>query len=164
MSPGPPPKKDAERRRRNKTAGNDGSLSYLPADVVTLPDIPVDVPEADCDWHPIAVQLWEAQKKSGQSMWMEPSDWAMFYLMCESISRDLNPQVVGTTDDGEILRDYIPLKGASLGAYLKGFASLLVTEGDRRRLRIELERDRRAEEAQSATVTDITQNRSELFG
>ena len=156
MPPGPPPKKDAERRRRNKTPNN-GGLSAIPAEVVNLDDLAlsgdVEIPTADEKWHPIAKQIYQAQRDSGQVLFMEPSDWAMLYLMCESISRDLKPQFVGLTEEGEPVMETIPLKGASLNAYLKGFNDLLVAEGGRRKLRLELERKNRLDAAAGAVET-----------
>nr|WP_052809999.1 hypothetical protein [Streptomonospora alba] len=76
-------------------------------------------------------------------------------MIAESTSRDLCPQVVGTTDDGEILRDAIPLKGASLSAYLKAMTSLLVGEGDRRRARVELPRGKTTDEDEEAAVVAL---------
>lgn len=164
MAPGPVPKKDAERRRRNKT----GEGSAIPAQVVNVDELlvgEVEIPEPAEHWHPIARQVYEAQMRSGQVLWMEPSDWSMLYLMCESISRDLNPQVVGITETGEVVMESIPLKGASLSAYLKGFEALLVAEGGRRRLRIELERQKRLDEAANGDgkVVDIVQRREDAF-
>jgi hypothetical protein len=161
---GPVPKKDAERRRRNKADGP----SSIPAEVVNLDEMlagEVKIPVPDEHWHPIALQVYEAQMASGQAIWMEPSDWAMLYLMCESISRDLNPQVVGITETGEVVKDVIPLKGASLSAYLKGFEALLVAEGGRRRLRLELERKKRIDAAAEGdgVVVDIVQRRADAF-
>lgn len=166
--PGPVPKKDAERRRRNKTPGSKGGTSSIPAEVVNVDDLlagEVEIPEMSEDWHPIAKQIYEAQAASGQVIWMEPSDWAMLYLMCESISRDLNPQVVGITETGEVVKDYIPLKGASLSSYLKGFEALMAAEGGRRRLRIELERRKRIDAAAAgeSNVVDIVKHRADAF-
>jgi hypothetical protein len=97
---------------------------------------------ADEHWHPVATQWYESLNLSGQRIYYQPSDWATAYLLAESISRDLKPQVVGIhPETGEAVMAVIPLKGASLGAYLKGFTALMVTEGDRRRLQIELERE-----------------------
>lgn len=153
--PGPAPKKDAERRRRNTTPDN-GGLSAIPAEIVNLDEIlagEVEIPVADETWHPIAKQIYAAQQASGQALYMEPSDWSMLYLMCESISRDLNPQFVGLTEEGEPVHETIPLKGASLNAYLKGFNDLLVAEGGRRKLRLELERKSRIDAAAGAVET-----------
>lgn len=165
--PGPPPKKDSERRRRNKTPESEGSLSSIPAMVVNIDELlvgEVEIPVPDEDWHDIAIMMYESVTKSGQVIWMEPSDWAALYLMCESISRDLNPQVVGITEDGDVIKDTIPLKGASLSSYLKAMASLMMLEGDRRRLRIELERQKRIDAAaEGGVVVDIVQKRADAF-
>lgn len=166
--PGPVPKKDAERRRRNKTPESEGSLSAIPAEVVNVDELlagDVEIPTPDEDWHPIARQIYDAQVRSGQVIWMEPSDWSMLYLLCESISRDLNPQVVGITEDGDVVKDTIPLKGASLSSYLKAFEALLMAEGGRRRLRIELERQKRIDAAAEGEnkVVDIVQRRADAF-
>lgn len=147
---GPIPKRSDMRRRRNKT------------------DIPIDAvaaratkdytpPEPDPEWHPTATRLYVSLAESGQSVFYEPSDWATAYLIAESISRDLHPQFVGHTDSGKVIEREIPMKGASLAAYLKAFNALMVTEGDRRRARIELERgevDNSAEEAKIARMND----------
>ena len=166
--PGPVPKKDAERRRRNKSPESEGSLSAIPAEVVNVDALlvgEVEIPVPDENWHPIATQIFEAQTKTGQVLRMEPSDWAMLYLVCESISRDLNPQVVGITEEGDVVKESIPLKGASLSSYLKSFEALLMAEGGRRRLRIELERQKRIDEAASGEgkVVDIVQRRADAF-
>jgi len=166
--PGPVPKKDAERRRRNKTPESEGSLSAIPAQIVNVDELlvgEVEVPVVNETWHPIAKMMYESVLRSGQVIWMEPSDWSALYLMCESISRDLNPQVVGITEDGEVVKDVIPLKGASLSSYLKAMASLMMLEGDRRRLRIELERQKRIEAAAEGggKVVDIVQRRADAF-
>jgi hypothetical protein len=97
---------------------------------------------AEEKWHPVAKQWYESLATSGQSIYYQPSDWAIAYLLAESLSRDFKPQFVGVNEEsGEPIFETIPLKGASLGAYLKGFTALLATEGDRRRMQIELERE-----------------------
>lgn len=158
--PGPIGKRDEERRRRNKDA-----VPTTTVDLDTLLAGEVEIPLADDEWHDVAKLIWDSLPKSGQSIFMEASDWAAAYLLCESISRDLNEQVVGITESGEVVKSEIPLKGASLSAYLKGFASLMMTEGDRRRLKIELERKKARDAAASGdgVVVSITQNRAELF-
>lgn len=166
--PGPVPKKDAERRRRNKSPENTGSLSSIPAEVVNVDELlvgEVEIPLPDEEWHPIAIQIYEAQMRSGQVIWMEPSDWAMLWMLCESISRDFSEQVVGITEDGTVVKDFIPLKGASLSSYLKAFEALLMAEGGRRRLRIELERQKRLDAAAQGDnkVVDIVQRRADAF-
>lgn len=146
---GPVPNRSDQRRRTNAP---ERPIDHAPA----TPR--VKVPRADAAWHPVAKAWYQSLGKSGQSTYYEPSDWATAVLIAESMSRDLMPQVVGTTERGDILKETIPLKGASLGAYLKAMSVLMVTEGDRRRAMLELERpgpaDADADRA-SATVTDI---------
>lgn len=130
---GPAPKRSTQRRRRN------------------APEIPVTTgiaskgvvaPPADDEWHPVARAWYDSLAESGQATFYEPSDWALAFLMAESISRDLNPQFVGFRQvdkfETEPIRETIPMKGASLSAYLKAMTDLLVTEGARRRASVEL--------------------------
>jgi hypothetical protein len=115
-------------------------------------------PEADPGWHPVALAWYASLAVSGQHTFYEPSDWATAYLIAESISRDLNPQVVGVTDSGKVVTDVIPMKGASLSAYLRAMTCLLVTEGDRRRHQVELvapEQIDADEHRARGTITDI---------
>jgi hypothetical protein len=132
---GPAPKRSDHRRRRNAPA--------TPVDQVDGAAF-VEQPDANPEWHPVAARWYAALAESGQSVYYEPSDWATAFLMAESISRDLMPQFVGfrTTGRDETEAEYaaIPLKGASLSAYLKAMTDLLVTEGARRRASVELQR------------------------
>lgn len=107
------------------------------------PRIPLqfEPPPPNPTWEPAAKEWYLSLHESGQAIFYEPSDWATAWIMAESISRDLAPQFVAIAEaTGEVIRERVPLKGASLGAYLKGFTQLMATEGERRRLRIELER------------------------
>ena len=140
---GPIPKRESERRRRNTTteSGVSNAVERLEVSDEEMSVRPVDMPAADPKWHPIATMLYESLGASGQRVFYEPSDWAIAHLAAESISRDLKPQFVGNNPvTGEPMVEKIPLKGASLSAYTKLFASLMATEGDRRRMRLELER------------------------
>jgi hypothetical protein len=90
-------------------------------------------------WHEIAKHLYEAAARSDQRVFYQPTDWAILYVTCESLSRDLKPQFVGLhPETGEPILQSVPIKGAALAAYLKAFTALLMTEGDRRRLNLEL--------------------------
>jgi hypothetical protein len=180
---GPIGKRSEERRRRNLpdkpvdrvAIGGDVDDLFgpdLPDERVEtrleaeLPAKPVAMPEADEHWHPIAKMVYESLPESGQSMFFEPSDWAAAYLVCESISRDLEEQVVGTTETGQVIKDFIPMKGASLAAYTKILGELGMTEGARRRLSIELTRAKPEKETGGlpAGVTDINDARRGLLG
>lgn len=167
---GPPPKRSTERRRRNKTDASGRPYEDVVEAVVIDQHAEITgevvVPSPDPTWHPIARMFWDSLLKSGQSMWYEPSDWAMAFLVAESLSRDLNPQVVGITETGEVVKDTIPLKGASLAAYQKSFTALLVNEGDRRKLRLELTRQNQVDaalEGSKDVPKAIVASREELF-
>lgn len=128
---GPVPKRDAQRRRRNKPEVE--TTEAAGAEVVP-------VPKGSSKWHPVARRWFDALAESGQSRFYEPSDWATAELLAESMSRDLREQVVGVSKDGDVVKAVVPINGARLASYLKGCSLLLVTEGDRRRARLELGR------------------------
>lgn len=118
-------------------------------------------PPAKKNWHPIARSWYRSLAKSGQHHFYEASDWATAVLIAESISRDLNPQVVGIAEKtGEVVKDEIPLKGASLAAYLKAMGNLLVTEGDRRRMRVELDKPHSEEAPDVSWIEDFRRRQS----
>lgn len=155
---GPPPKRDAERRRRNKKA-----VETTTVDLAELASQPVDVPVAPEEWHPIASQWFDSLARSGQAVFYEPSDWATALMLGEALSRELNPQplVIQGIEGATVEMHELPIKGASLNAILKGMTALMVTEGDRRRLSIELERKRDREAALPEGVASIAQGRRE---
>lgn len=169
--PGPPPKRSAERRRRNKDAVETTTvdLDQALSGEVEIPTPPTHVDEETGEithlWHPIAEEWYLSLAKSGQAIFYEASDWSTAYLLAESLSRDLKPQPIGVHEEtGEIKWAAIPLKGASLNAYLKGMSALMTTEGERRRMRIELERKKQRDAAGGDDgVIPITQERRNRF-
>lgn len=132
---GPVPKRADKRLGHTSRASRAGVAKAAGAAKVV-------VPEPDQSWHPVATRWFESLAASGQAQFFEPSDWGTAYMIAESISREMNPQpmVVGHGTSAEIEMVSLPPKAASLAAWLKGASSLLATEGDRRRLRLELER------------------------
>lgn len=151
---GPVPKRSDQRRRRNKP---DVEIDKAPA----APE--VEIPKPSPIWHPIADRWYRSLADSGQAVFYQPSDWATAYLIAESMSRDLKPQFVGVDAEGRPIMKAIPLKGASLGSYLKAMTVLLVTEGDRRRARLELQiGEKREDPDELASVTAISDWQSKL--
>jgi hypothetical protein len=122
---GPIPKRSEERRRRNKDDGPE--LIQAPAG--TPGDLP-DLPDSDPLWHPIAADWYLSLRESGQSAFYEPSDWAMARYAAHVMSQVL-------------LSDRGP-NGQLVAALNSVMSSLLTTEGDRRRARLELERKKPA--------------------
>lgn len=139
-SGGPPPKRSDHRRRSNKTAGEQrvGEATKAPG----AESVPV--PPADPAWHPLAIEWYESLARSGQSKFYEPSDWTTAKLLAETISRELSPQAL--TYQGHVT-EVLPMtvKAGVLSALLKGMSDLMVTEGSRRRIALELQRPKGAE-------------------
>lgn len=92
------------------------------------------VPDADPDWHPIAHMLWEGLMESGQSDYYQQSDWAFAYSLMEDLTRYKEP--LTNRETGEL---YFKRSGQMLQTIYSAMERLLVTEGDRRRARIELQ-------------------------
>lgn len=180
---GPVPKRSEERRRRNKDP--EGAVELVKVDLDNLIAGEVEIPLVPEEWDPITLNLWDSLAKSGQAIFYEPSDWATAYAVCEVLDRWLKPQEVRVgkketaelldiDDDGKpvVLRgeEYIfeekilAMPGGVLTAILKGLASLMALEGDRRRLRIELDR-KKAQDAilGGENVVSIVQRREDLF-
>ena len=178
---GPAPNRQGGRRRRNKT---DESGRSIAPDVIQVGDIDwdedgdvanlVQAPEADEEWHPIAKQLYESMQHSAQRLYYEPSDWALAYLVCDHITRELNPKFVGFKKvmEGETLKgipilvdetvfESVPLTGGSLSAIMRALEKLMVTEVDRRKARVEIERGAAVEDDRFAD--DVVADRMRLI-
>jgi hypothetical protein len=94
-------------------------------------------------WHPIAKDWFRSLAKSGQATLYEPSDWQTARYVAEAMSRNL---AIGR------------FSAVLFASVLSGMSSLLVTEGDRRRLNIELHRAGATDadtEAADATVVSL---------
>lgn len=155
---GPAPKRSDQRRRQNKDSK---------PRTITVEGEEVKAPPADEGWHEVAKRWYESLGQSGQAHFYEPSDWAMAYMLAESMSRDLEEQVIAVPEKtGEPVYATVPMKGASLAAYLKGMTALLVSEADRRRAQIELQRtappDPKDEE--QATIAKLDDYRQRASG
>ncbi len=133
-SGGPPPKRSSQRRRTNTPAAGE-PIKAAGAEVV-------EAPAGDPEWHPVALRWFESLAGSGQSKFYEPSDYAQAFVLAEAISRELSPQpiVVGSGEWATVQMHEMPMKGATLSAFLKGCTDLLVSETSRRRAALELQR------------------------
>lgn len=142
---GPIPKRSEERRRRNL----DDSPDLVQAPAGPPAEIPDGLPEPDGLWHPIATDWYLSLRESGQAAFYQPSDWAMARYAAELMSRGLQSDR--------------PPNGQYVAALNSVMASLLTTEGDRRRARIELER-KKTVTAVPARVTVMADYRSSIGG
>lgn len=124
---GPIPKRSEERIRRN------------------IPDVPitkieavgdVEKPELELpDPHPIIQKLWDSIGESAQTEYYEPSDWALLRFALHFA-------------DG-LVKSGRP-SGQMFASIHSMFGDLLISEGARRRVRMEIERDQK-----TATIVDI---------
>jgi len=134
---GPIPKRDAERTRRNKPE-NEGGVSLAKGAAM-----PLSVPDPDPNWAPRATEWYESLSTSGIIKFLQNSDIAYARILCDALT------------------DYYRRPSAMmLASILSGMTSLGVTEGDRRRMRIELEAPQ--VEVQSTGVTELNNYRKKL--
>ncbi|MFC3504456.1 hypothetical protein ACFOOK_26290 [Micromonospora krabiensis] len=99
---------------------------------------PATVPDPDEGWHPIARLLWNATLESGQADFYESSDYAFLYSICDDVS---------------YYKRQGKRSGQMLASIYSAMENLLVTEGARRRVRVELQDEEEAED--DAVVTQM---------
>lgn len=116
---GPVPKRSDQRRRRNKDTSGLALVSAPSGKAV------VKAPRVSPSWHPLMKDWFRSLKESGQARFYEASDWQTARLLAEVMSQELN--------SGE------GVKANLLAEFNRAAASLLTTEGERRRLRVELQ-------------------------
>lgn len=146
-SRGPVPKRSDQRRRVNKNP--DGPVTKAPAGEPVQPEGASTASAPDPLWHPLIAELWVAAGRSGQSAFWEPSDWAMLKVGSQVMSDQL-----GSGRPSAVM----------FAAWDALMARLLMTEGDRRRLRLELERSKPEDPDQAAGVASMETWRARLGG
>lgn len=115
---GPVPKRSEERIRRNKDEGPVETIEIVGE--FPVPELGFDDP------HPMIVDFYESLKDSGQSRFYEPSDWQHARIVCHF----LDGQIKSSRPSGQML--------ATLHSMM---TDLLISEGARRRVRLEIERE-----------------------
>lgn len=134
-SGGPVPKRSDQRRRRNKV-----DIDSAP---VAAADGAVRGPECPDGLTGLARRWYESLRTSGQSEFYADSDWTSALIIARAIEKfEERPTA------------------HMLTAILSGFGSLAATEGDRRRLRIELQRAPEVDLDAEAAVAEIDEWRT----
>ena len=128
---------------RDLTPGSERSRASRGHTVTTAEAGTVTIPDPDTDWCKVARMTFDSAQESGASAFYESTDWAMLYLLCDQID-----YLYRTSKTGEA-RNRSP---EMLKAILNGLGNLLMTEGDRRKLRIELTKPDPTEGAELAEV------------
>jgi hypothetical protein len=116
--PGPVPKHSDERMRRNSDVIPTEKVEAYGDVVMPALDLPFEP-------HPMVVDWYESLRMSAQSKFYEPSDWEYARLAAFIMNNILN----SARPSPEMFK-----------ALQSAMSNLLVTEGDRRRLRIEIAR------------------------
>lgn len=124
---GPVPKRSSERIRRNQDEGPVETITAI--GVVEIPDL------GFADPHPMIAAFYQSLRDSAQSRFYEPSDWQFARWTCHWM-------------DG-LIKSEKP-SSMMLQTVNAALSDLLVTEGERRRVRLEVER-----EQETAKVLDV---------
>lgn len=129
--PGPVRKRESELARpRARRGGDEPEVSH---GILR----PVIWPEPDPAWHEIAKMVWHAAQDSGQADFYQQSDIAYLYNVCEELSTYKTSSQWIDKESGEIRTKR---SGQMFQSIMSAMTSLLLTEGDRRRVRIELQK------------------------
>jgi hypothetical protein len=142
-SRGPVPKRSDKRLGHpTKAKADEAPLTKAPSGSALV------WPAPDEAWHPIARDWYLALQESGQSRFYEQSDVATARYVAEGMSRNLENS---------------RFSAQLFAAVSSAMSSLLVTEGDRRRVRLELERESAKAEA-AEQLPSIDEYRKRLTG
>ncbi|AAC18448.1 hypothetical protein SEA_LAKES_5 [Mycobacterium phage Lakes] len=123
---GPIGKRDEERVRRNTPENPTETISMIGT---------VEIPElGDMSYmgetHPLIEEMYDAIKQSAAVKFYEPTDWQFARLALYT----LNQELIAAKHQGK------PIGAMKLTAINQMLSALLLTEGDRRRVRLEIER------------------------
>jgi hypothetical protein len=128
---GPVPKRSEQRIRRNRTDAPTESVTEL--GTVHAPELGFENP------HPLVEEWYRALTESAQARYFEPSDWQTARFVAHTMDR--------------YVRSSKP-SSQMFAALMSAMSDLLVTEGARRRVRIEIERGQAKERASVSAIAD----------
>lgn len=132
MAKGPVPKRSDLRIRRNKPVIEIDKVEVLGD--VKIPDLDIDDP------HPMVVDIYESLTHSGQAYYYEPSDWQYARFAMHFAN-----QLLKTGRPGSQL----------LAVVQQMFTDLLISEGSRRRMRMEVERNKSSDDGKVIDISDV---------
>ena len=142
---GPIGKRDEERIRRNIPENPTETVQVI--GTVIIPELG-DV-SYQGETHPLITEMYEAMKESAAVKFFEPTDWQFARLALYT----LNQELIASQHYGK------PVGAMKLTAINQMLSALLLTEGDRRRARLEIERVGNAQDGKVVDVTDMLRQR-----
>ncbi|WKW87222.1 terminase small subunit [Mycobacterium phage Chargerpower] len=137
---GPIGKRDEERVRRN--VPENPTETVVVHGAVVIPELG-DI-TFNGETHPLISDMYEAIKASAAVKYYEPTDWQFARLALYT----LNQELIFARDLGK------PIGAMKLTAINQMLSALLLTEGDRRRVRLEIERA--PSDSPAGKVLDVT--------
>jgi hypothetical protein len=137
---GPIGKRDEERIRRNIPENPTDTIQMI--GTVKIPELG-DVSHLG-ETHPLIDEMYESIKESAAVKYYEPTDW-QFARMTLYV---LNQELIAAQHNGK------PVGAMKLTAINQMLSALLLTEGDRRRARLEIERA--PADSSTGKVLDVT--------
>ena len=147
--PGPIPRQEATLARpRERKGSNQQATTKGERRDVLWPPVP-------SEWGSLARGLYEGARDSGQADFYQQSDVAYLTFVLEEMNRYMEPITSRVDQDtGEVVQIYPKRSGKLFQALHSSMQSLLLTEGERRRARIEL-MERPVERPHLATVAKL---------
>ncbi|QBP30488.1 terminase small subunit [Mycobacterium phage Charm] len=136
---GPIGKRDEELVRRNVKEPVDKVVAHGAVQIPELGDI-----SFNGETHPLITDMYESIKASAAVKYYEPTDWQFARLALFT----LNQELIFARDNGK------PVGAMKLTAINQMLSALLLTEGDRRRVRLEIERN--PGDSPTGDVVDMT--------
>ena len=130
--PGPIPRPESELARPRARKGSDQQA------VAKGVRREVEWPNAPSHWGQLCTDLYNGAMDSGQADFYQQSDIALMTVVLEELNRYMEPYGSRFDENGEVVYLYPKRSGQMFQALMSSFQSLLLTEGDRRRVRVEL--------------------------
>lgn len=140
---GPIPDREDNLSRPRERKGNDEQSAKRGL----LQPIQIDW-QPDPEWDDFVLSVWNSASASGMSDFYQDTDYAELRFICQELHRYSQPRI--NTKTGEM---YYKQSPEMVKALLTGLSNLGFTEGDRRRIRVEL--DAPEPEQRSASVTAL---------
>lgn len=150
-------------RERDANRSGRAPLSKGLSKPATIPDIPDD-------WPAICVRFWDAACESGQAEYWESSDYMVLYVLVDELAAYRRPSPIMVADPANPKRRIQSLdpdgrpefyethkvSGQMFQALMSNLKGLGLTEGDRRSMSIELQKEQEDDtKTQLALVTNL---------